>query len=633
MSNLILIVIAIIIMSNHLLRNVTAIQKGYSRNHSFYRYHHHHHHYGRVVAFTPSPMFQKSSYLTSLYSINSNNNHRKRMINRNNNNKRRCGQLHSSLQIQDIQNNDNDDIHLINEHNWKQHPSLSETVQIPTVFVPNDSLQHIIQQLSPYLATKMKEFENIHPRLKVIQDYDIFDEIQRNSLLVDNIHGMVKVVLLDPRSVVDVLEKGVDDHTLDGNDGVLLDNSIMDDSTLVKYSFMNNANDDKNNDNNNNKDDNDTSSREERINILQKAFPKMNTKAIEVLTNASAFPGPVISKTIPYDQQPIQRILYKILPEEALPPPTGFEQIGHVIHLNLKEKHIPYRKLIGSVILDRLSPKVQSVVNKVGEVSGPYRTYEMELLAGKPDTMVEVIEDGVSLHFDLSKVYWCTRLSGERSRLIQNEFKQGQIIADAFCGVGALCVLSASKLGCTIYANDLNPDAVKYLKESAKKVTNNNSNQSNNNTPSINVQCGDAFDFIQNLGLLPQLPHHIIMNYPLDSASFLGAFRWWSASDKRLDDCPSIVHLYTFARGDDPNHNNHKSPRSAMDVAIDLVADGLIPEGGAIETSRYRKAYLNQLGCDVKAHEVRDVAPGKVVICVSFKITTRLLSAMQGEFL
>lgn len=125
--------------------------------------------------------------------------------------------------------------------------------------------------------------------------------------------------------------------------------------------------------------------------------------------------------------------------------------------------------MIGSVILDRLSPKIKTVVNKMGEVSGPYRTYDMELLAGIPDTVVEVVEDGVHLNFDLSKVYWCTRLSAERSRLLNGEFKEGQIVADAFCGVGALCVLAASKLGCTIHANDLNPDAVKYLKDSAKK--------------------------------------------------------------------------------------------------------------------------------------------------------------------
>lgn len=167
------------------------------------------------------------------------------------------------------------------------------------------------------------------------------------------------------------------------------------------------------------------------------------------------------------------------------------------------------------------------------------------------------------------------------------------------------------------------------------KAGNDESEVSQQMTP-ITVNCGDAFDFIQNLGSLPTLPHHVVMNYPLDSASFLGAFRWWPVSDLKSRDSPTLVHLYTFARGDDPKSElgqSMKRRRNAIDVAIDLVAEGLLPEGGAIEKNRFRKAYLDKLGCDVKAHEVRDVAPGKVVICVTFKISPMLLQVMQGDFI
>lgn len=473
------------------------------------------------------------------------------------------------------------DEHNVDQNNWRLHTSLSETFLIPTVFVQNESLHKIIKALAPYLATGKKEFEDIHPRLKAIQNPE---GIAFANLFLDDIRDM-KVILLDPDTVLDkIIEVEIDEKSM-----------------LTCFP---------------------DGSRDARIKALAASFPKMNQSAIGLLADAQAIPGPIISKVIPYEQQPIQRILTKILPKSAQPPPTGFEQIGHVIHLNLKERHVQHRKLIGSVILDRLSPKIQSVVNKVGEVSGPYRTYDMELLAGKPETVVEVIEDGVSLHFDLRKVYWCTRLSGERSRILNEEFREGEIIADAFCGVGALCVLAASKLGCTIYANDLNPDAVKYLKENTKKnrrqiEATNNTDKNTQSMPSINVQCGDAFDFIQNLGSLAKLPHHVVMNYPLDSTSFLGAFRWWPASDDRLKISPTVVHLYTFARGDDPTSEYGKNiadPRSAADVAIDLVADGLLPEGGAIEKSRFRKAYLDELGCDVKTHEVRDVARKKLKV-------------------
>ena len=34
--------------------------------------------------------------------------------------------------------------------------------------------------------------------------------------------------------------------------------------------------------------------------------------------------------------------------------PTGFETIGHVLHLNLKEQHTPYERVIADVLLDKV---------------------------------------------------------------------------------------------------------------------------------------------------------------------------------------------------------------------------------------------------------------------------------------
>jgi tRNA (guanine37-N1)-methyltransferase len=85
----------------------------------------------------------------------------------------------------------------------------------------------------------------------------------------------------------------------------------------------------------------------------------------------------------------VSYILQQILPPEVYPPPTAFEQVGHVAHLNLKSIHLPYAKLIGEVLVECI-PSIETVVNKVGEVSGDYRTYDMDILAGKDDTYVSV---------------------------------------------------------------------------------------------------------------------------------------------------------------------------------------------------------------------------------------------------
>jgi hypothetical protein len=188
------------------------------------------------------------------------------------------------------------------------------------------------------------------------------------------------------------------------------------------------------------------------------------------------------------------------LPKEALPAPSSYEQIGHIAHFNLKPKHIPYKKLIGDALLET-STSIKTVVNKVGQVNGKYRTYECEILADvynnnniMPTTMdnkkgnnknehqtssnnttintnssnsnsssssleTTVIEDGVSIQLNVAECYWSTRLSGERQELIKDILnlrnnsnkllgrrRRPLVIADVFCGTGAVCLLLAKKI-------------------------------------------------------------------------------------------------------------------------------------------------------------------------------------------
>ena len=230
--------------------------------------------------------------------------------------------------------------------------------------------------------------------------------------------------------------------------------------------------------------------------------------------------------------------------------------------------------------------------------------------------------------------------------MIQNEFRPNQRIADAFCGVGALCIRAAIARGCSIVANDLNPDAVEYCKDSARRNGIDVSENSCKEKGRFHVQCGDASQFIMNLGMdstsddddelsittSSNLPDHLLLNFPLDSPHFLNALRWWpSSSISGTGKCKSSpttttrVHVYTFSRGDGEQ-------RSASEVAIDMVADGLLPEGGYVEPSKFRGGYLNELGCNIQAREIRDAAPGKMVICVSFSVTRLLLRRMQGDY-
>jgi tRNA (guanine37-N1)-methyltransferase len=332
--------------------------------------------------------------------------------------------------------------------------------------------------------------------------------------------------------------------------------------------------------------------------------------------------GPSVSVRLRPKDYTVSYVLSKLLPAEIGMPPTSFETVGHVAHLNLPETFMPHRHLIGEVLLECLSSSslIRTVICKTDSVAGPYRTYDFEIVAGDPTTVVRHVEHGVNLFFDVQKVYWSSRLSQERKRLV-SAFRPGQVIADAFCGVGALC-LQASKLGCVVLANDWNPDAIESLQRNARR----------NRAKLSDVRCGDAYEFLMDLGLSSggDLPDHVVMNYPLEAPRFLGALRWWRPSSTNHDSARTgggpRLHVYTFARAE--------GSRTAEDEAVEAISSHLVygPTPNSEGTRLSRAAELEEYGCNIHVHFVRDVAPGKKVFCVSFTATPKLLRYMQGDF-
>jgi tRNA (guanine37-N1)-methyltransferase len=165
-----------------------------------------------------------------------------------------------------------------------------------------------------------------------------------------------------------------------------------------------------------------------------------------------------------YDYWNAEQILSSILPADLCTNiPIAFTQVGHIAHMNIPEEYLPYKNIIGQVILDKNS-KVTLVVNKLNNIKTKFRTFDMEILAGLADEelfWVEHHESGCRFQFDFRKVYWNSRLHTEHERLIA-KFKQGQAVADVFAGVGPFAIPAAKK-GVLMFANDLNPESYKSL--------------------------------------------------------------------------------------------------------------------------------------------------------------------------
>ncbi|KAK1266611.1 tRNA (guanine(37)-N1)-methyltransferase 2 [Acorus gramineus] len=139
---------------------------------------------------------------------------------------------------------------------------------------------------------------------------------------------------------------------------------------------------------------------------------------------------------------------------------------GHIAHLNIVGDLLPYKDVIAKVIYDKNQPKIRTVVNKVGAITNEFRVPKFEVLEGEDDMVTEVKQYGATFKLDYSLVYWNSRLEHEHIRLV-SQFRAGETICDMFAGVGPFAIPAAQK-GCIVYANDLNPDSVHYLRINAE---------------------------------------------------------------------------------------------------------------------------------------------------------------------
>ena len=287
-------------------------------------------------------------------------------------------------------------------------------------------------------------------------------------------------------------------------------------------------------------------------------------------------------------REALKTLLGNTIPEKDIP--KSFETIGHVAHLNLRKELVEHQNIIGQVLLDK-NPRIKTVVNKTGSLSNEYRTLDLELIAGLPEYRVEVIEHGSRFRLDVRRVYWNSRLQTEHRHLVST-FDSGDVVLDATCGIGPFAIPAAKKKGCTVYANDKNPQSVLYLKENAEL-----------NKVASRIHCfnDDARDFIRAQIAGGVRPHHIVLNLPALSIEFLdalvGAFDPSTWTPQQLP----RIHCYCFSKSDTP----------AQDVLERMGAAMQCPD-----LSRDRDG--------VVVREVRDVAPQKLYLHASFRVPPRV---------
>ena len=101
---------------------------------------------------------------------------------------------------------------------------------------------------------------------------------------------------------------------------------------------------------------------------------------------------------------PITGAVQRVLPKIEVP--SSFEAVGHIAHYNLREQHMPYRKIIGQVCIDK-NPSIKTVVTKVKEIANEFRVFDMEVIAGTLIARVDTHRPRPTEH----SFHTCTKLA------------------------------------------------------------------------------------------------------------------------------------------------------------------------------------------------------------------------------
>jgi tRNA (guanine37-N1)-methyltransferase len=201
----------------------------------------------------------------------------------------------------------------------------------------------------------------------------------------------------------------------------------------------------------------------------------------------------------------------RTLKSASVPPSkkvgVSFDIIGDIaIFEKPREDNTPLGEIAENIL--ELHKNVKTVAVKEGALKGPYRLRKLRIIAGRKRTETIHRESGCLFRVDVTKAYFSPRLSHERER-ISGQVKSGEVIFVPFAGVGPFAIVIAKKHPDTkVFANELNPDAIKYLKENIRL----------NKTHNVTVIPGDA------RGLLQDYRGHadrVVVPLPMMSGQFL----------------------------------------------------------------------------------------------------------------
>lgn len=145
----------------------------------------------------------------------------------------------------------------------------------------------------------------------------------------------------------------------------------------------------------------------------------------------------------------------------------SYDIVGDIAIIRIPETLKQYSGNIAEAIM-QTHKHIKTVLRQVSPVTSDYRLRELELVTGERKTETIHKEHDCIFKIDLKRCYFSPRLVYERMRIAQ-QIQLDETVVNMFAGVGCYSILIAkhSRPG-KIYSIDINPIAVRYMRENVK---------------------------------------------------------------------------------------------------------------------------------------------------------------------
>ncbi|MHC1610303.1 MAG: class I SAM-dependent methyltransferase [Candidatus Methanospirareceae archaeon] len=269
----------------------------------------------------------------------------------------------------------------------------------------------------------------------------------------------------------------------------------------------------------------------------------------------------------------------------------SYEVIGDIAVLN--GRIAGQKEEIVARTLMKLHKNIKVVARRISPVEGVFRTRRLEIIAGEKRTETIHKENGCRYKLDLEKVYFNPRLAGERKRVVEQVEGSSvkEEVLDMFAGVGSFSIQVAKRAPEShVTAVDINPDAIRYLRENMRL------------NGVRNIDAVEA-DIREICGEFRNTADRIIMNLPKSAYSFL------REALSILKPSGGILHLYVleFAYPEEGEEKHDALERAITRAKEKLIVrvEELDEESRSVEILDARKVkayapYAYIIGIDAK---------------------------------